>query len=269
MTILDIAKALSQANIENARYEARLLVAHFESISMAEALQAEICKQDFTSSSLASAVKRRLSREPLQYILGETGFYGEAFSVSPACLIPRADTEILVEEAIRRLPKGALFADLGTGSGCIALSVLRHRPDTSAIAVDISRDALDIAKKNAVRLGLSERIRFLEADLLSPSPLSLVKEADAILSNPPYIRQGVLEDLAPELSFEPLSALNGGRDGLLFYKAILSSYFPSLFLFEIGFDQGQALFALGKEKGYTPALKKDLGGNDRVVILTR
>lgn len=268
MTVKEIAGALAASGIEDASLEARLLVSHFEKITLAEALNAEICKESFTDEALLSAVARRTHREPLAYIIGEVGFYGEDFLVSPACLIPRADTEILVDAAISLLPPGAVFADIGTGSGCIALSVLRHREDLSAIAVDISKDALEIAQRNAARLSLSHRIRFLQADALAPLP-EAVLTADAILSNPPYIQSAVIPTLAPELAFEPSLALDGGKDGLLFYRSLLDNCPLPLFLFEIGYDQGDALLSLGRERGFSASVRKDFGGRDRVAILSK
>ncbi len=268
MTVKEIARALAERGIEDATFEARLLVSHFEGISLADALTAEISKQDFTADALLSAVARRLQREPLAYIIGEVGFYGEDFLVTPHTLIPRPDTEILVEEAIARLPKGACFADIGTGSGCITLSVLKHREDLSAVAVDVSKAALAVAEKNAERLGLSARVRFLLADALAELPRE-VTAADAILSNPPYIESDVMKTLAPELAFEPALALDGGEDGLIFYRAIVSKCASPLFLFEIGFNQAAALTEIGKEQGFSVSVKQDFGGRDRVVILSR
>lgn len=268
MTVKDIARALAAAGIENAAFEARLLVSHFEGISMAEALTAEISKESFTSEALASALSRRLQREPLAYITGKVGFYGEELSVTPDTLIPRADTEILVEEAIKRLPKGAFFADIGTGSGAIVLSVLKHRPDLSAVAVDISPAALAVAKRNAKALGALGRVHFLEADALEALPEE-VTGAEAILSNPPYIESAVIETLAPELAFEPALALDGGADGLSFYRAILEKCTAPLFLFEIGYNQAAALTEMGKGHNFSVCIKQDFGGNDRVAILSK
>ena len=198
----------------------------------------------------------------------EAYFFGECYAVCPDCLIPRADTELLVEEALALLPEGARFADFCTGSGCIALSVLLQRPDTQAFAVDISPRALAVAKENAERHALTERVHFFEADLLSDEPLPF-PVPDYILSNPPYIQSAVIPTLAPEIAFEPSLALDGGKDGLVFYRTMLARFSPKCFLFEIGFDQGEAVAALGTAAGYLATVKKDAGGCDRLVILQR
>lgn len=211
------------------------------------------------------AVRRLENREPLAYVLGEWYFYDEVYRVSPACLVPRPDTEHLVDELIRRLPKGAVFADLCTGSGCIAISTLVHRSDCRAIAVDLSEEALALAEDNARRNGVSERIEFRRTDVLAGAPLG-DGHFDAVVSNPPYIVTSVIDTLEPEVLCEPRLALDGGDDGLLFYRAILNNCQKNLtdggfFLFEIGYDQGDALRTL-----CSCEIKKDYGGNDRVAL---
>ncbi len=263
MTLAELSRTLAEMGVPDPSTEARLLLSHLFDLSPA-AILAEPMRR-YESDALSDALARRKKREPLQHILGEVFFYGERYTVSADCLIPRADTELLVEEAIRRLPKGAVFADLCTGSGCIALSVLAHRPDLSAIAADLSGAALAIAKKNAVSLGLSDRIRFFECDLLrDPLPFAL---PEYLLSNPPYIQQSVLPTLAPELAYEPKMALDGGEDGLLFYRSFLSRFSPKLFLLEIGYDQGDALLSLSLDAGYQAQIFRDAGGCDRVAVL--
>lgn len=264
MTLREIAHRLSQSGVEGAGYEARCLVAHFTGLSQAEILAEP--QRDYPGEDLTLAVQKREGRYPLQYILGKAGFYGEEFSVSPACLIPRADTEILVEKAISLLPPGAVFTDLGTGCGCIALSVLKHRPDCRACALDISEAALAVARGNALALGLADRVSFCLADMCAPLPREAAQ--DFILSNPPYISTKAMAALAPELASEPQNALWGGEDGMDFYRAILKNNTPRLALFEIGFDQGEKIRALGAENGYRVEITKDLGGNDRVALLS-
>ena len=265
MTFRELVKRLSDSGVPDPKTDARLLLSHFFGVSAAM-LYAERDK-NYESAAFDEAVTRRCAREPLQHILGEVYFYGERYFVSSDCLSPRADTELLVEDACQTLPCGALFADLCTGSGCIALSILAHRPDLTAIAVDISERALAIAKKNAEELGLSSRIRFFRCDVLKDElsfPLP-----DHILSNPPYIRTDVIPTLAPELAFEPTLALDGGTDGLLFYRAMLDRFAARRFYFEIGFDQKDAVVALGKAKGYAARTACDAGGCDRLVVLEK
>ena len=265
MTLRELEALLASHGIPDPKTDARLLLSHFFAVSPAM-LYAERDKS-YESEAFESAVSRRLRREPLQHILGEVYFFGERYFVTRDCLSPRADTEVLVEEACRTLPRGARFADLCTGSGCIALAVLSQRPDLTAVAVDVSESALDIAKKNAEALGLSERIEFFLCDLLGDEPP--FEMPDYILSNPPYIRTDVIPTLAPELHYEPSLALDGGDDGLLFYRTFLDRFSPARFYFEIGYDQKDAVRALGEEKGYAARALRDAGGCDRVVIFEK
>lgn len=266
MTLSFIAERLSDAGVPDPMTDARLLVMHALGISAAS-LYADP-HREYEGEALLSALRRREAREPLQHILGEVGFYGELYTVSSDCLIPRADTELLVEEAIRALPAGGTFWDLGTGSGCIAISVLAHRPDLRAVAVDVSQRALALAGQNAEKNGVSERVTLLCADLLSGEGMPSSDGVCAILSNPPYIRSAVIPTLKSELSYEPREALDGGEDGLLFYRTILDRYSAPLYLFEIGYDQADALRALANERAMRATVSKDLGGNDRLVLIT-
>lgn len=249
---ITVRRALLAVGIENAAHEARLLC------------------EAFSGDALEAALARRVAREPLQYILGEWGFWRESYEVSPDCLVPRPDTEHLVERAIELLPRGARFADLCTGSGCVAISTLCSRPDTSALAVDLFERTLALATRNALRNGVADRVTFLQADVLKTPPS--VGVFDAILSNPPYIQSAVVDTLEKEVLGEPRAALDGGADGLDFYRAILTVWRPLLreggfFLFEIGYDQGEALRALAREQGLLAEVFRDYGGNERVVLI--
>lgn len=274
MTYLELVDRLCRSGIEEARWEARLLIERFCGIPVGAFLDETADLPD--EEALEAAVCRRCEREPLQYVLGEWSFYNQTYKVSPACLIPRSDTEILVEEAIKRLPTGARFADLCTGSGCIAVSVLAERPDTHAIAADLSLDALEIAAENAVRNGVAARVEFLQADVLGDwdSLRAALPTVDAILSNPPYIRTEVIRTLSPEVLREPRMALDGGADGLIFYRALLEQASgwlsrDGVCLFEIGYDQGEDIKRLGEEYGFFCVVRWDFGGCDRVAILKR
>ena len=255
MTLQELTERLRAAEIENAAGEARLLW---------EAFQGEALEQ---------ALTRRLSHYPLQYILGEWHFYREVYQVNENCLIPRSDTEILVEQAIKKLGYGARFLDLCTGSGCVAISTLAARPDTTAVAVDLFPETLDLATKNAAKNGVAKRFTPRQYDVLT-TPDSTFDAAgfDAILSNPPYIMDAVLSTLQPEVGYEPHAALAGGADGLVFYRAILQNWRKLLrkdgiILFEIGYDQAGALKELAASAGISCEIKKDYGGLDRVAIL--
>ena len=266
MTYLEICRRLCSSGIEDYQTEARILIE-------------EICSQtvrddvDYESEELLSAVERRCQRYPLQYIIGKWWFGRCEFLVNENCLAPRPDTETVVDIARRLLPENASFADLCTGSGCIAISLLDLRPDTCADAIELYPKTLEIASKNAELNGVASRFCGIVADVLKPDAL---KDAvyDAIISNPPYIRSDVIPTLEAEVLCEPRAALDGGEDGLVFYRAILDNFAKNLkdggfFLFEIGYDQGKALLTLAGERGLLCEVHKDLGGCDRAVILRK
>ena len=253
MTYNEVANALKAAGIENFDGEARLLV------------------EEFQGESLGSALERRINREPLQYIIGRWEFFREEYFVSPACLIPRPDTEILVEWLVKNLPNGAHFLDLCTGSGCIAVSLAKNRPDTEGKACDISDAALEVAKKNALHNGVSS-VEFFTADVKTPSALD--EKFDCIISNPPYIPSAVVDTLEAELFHEPRLALDGGDSGMDFYEAIVENYANNLndagcFAFEMGYDQKNAAAALAKKHSLRFTAINDYGGNFRVAIMEK
>lgn len=271
MTYNDICGVLCDAGIENAEFEAALLINFFCKKSRAEILSAP--NADYADTALFNALDRRCERYPLQYIFGEWDFYSETYEVNESCLIPRSDTELLVEYAVKNLPRGARFADLCTGSGCIAVSTLVHRPDTRAVALDVFPKTLELAERNAKRNGVEQRFSPVLANLLASCPFEEC-EFDAIISNPPYIRTAVVDALEPELFSEPRAALDGGADGLIFYRRILSEYAKCLkkdgfILFEIGYDQEDDLTALSELYGFTAETHRDLSGNPRMCILRR
>lgn len=265
MTYAALKSALKSAGVENFEGEARILLEE-----LASATPADLCSgKDFTDARLVDALARRQAREPLQYILGKWAFYKEEYRVSPDCLIPRADTELLVDTLLRRLPRGARFLDLCTGSGCIAISTAKHRPDVTALAADLSDGALALANENAAANKVSS-VDFYKLDVTSPSPLN--ERFDCIVSNPPYIRTDALGALAPELAFEPHMALDGGEDGLCFYRAILENFAANrkdggFFLFEFGFDQQNGAAALAARHGLSFEPLFDLGGKFRAAVM--
>ncbi|MBR6782555.1 MAG: peptide chain release factor N(5)-glutamine methyltransferase [Clostridia bacterium] len=270
-----LTDTLSRGGIDEPSLEASLLLERFVGISHAILMTER--DRLFDSPELEAAITRRFSREPLQYILGEWEFMGCPFTVSPDCLIPRPDTEILVETAIRTLHRNAHVVDLCTGSGCIAVSTLVHRPDVTADALELYPKTLALATENATRNGVSDRFTPIRADLLDGgvSALTPLAPYDAILSNPPYIPTAVVAGLSPEVHREPVAALDGGEDGLTFYRAILKDYAPMVkpggyILLEMGYDQADALRELAAE--YLPyatlEILRDLGGNDRVTMIT-
>lgn len=197
-------------------------------------------------------IRQRSLGRPLQYILGEWDFYSITLLVREGVLIPRPETELLVEAACQQLPKGASVIDIGTGSGAIALALASERPDITVTGTDISTEALALALENREHLGISN-VSFVESDLFDRLPLEKVT---AVISNPPYIRLGDAATLAVELSHEPTLALFGGADGLVYYRKIIAQakdyLVPGGFLMlEMGYDQKEDIFEMLKENGYT------------------
>ena len=214
-----------------------------------------------------SLLEQRGQRIPLQHLTGKTWFYGLPFTVNEHVLIPRQDTEILVEEALKRAKPGMKILDMCTGSGCILLSVLSNCPSVMGTGVDLSEKALETARKNAADLKI--KAEFLHSDLFKQVEGSF----DLILSNPPYIRTDVIPTLMPEVrDHEPWMALDGKEDGLYFYRKILEQAGAYLtpggwLCFEIGYDQGEDLRALMQRQGLEQIeIVKDLAGLDRVAV---
>jgi len=212
------------------------------------------------------ALKKRAEHVPLQYIVGETEFMGLKFKVNSSVLIPRQDTETLVEEVLKTVKPGMQVLDLCTGSGCIIISILHNAPGVTGQAIDISKQALNVAKENARLNGVS--VDFEQSDLFR----NVAGTFDVIVSNPPYIPSAEVVKLMPEVGeFEPLEALDGKEDGLYFYREIIASCREYLkpegrIFFEIGFDQGEAVSGMLRENGFQEVrVIKDLARNDRVV----
>lgn len=212
-------------------------------------------------------LEKRKSRIPVQQILGVQNFCGLAFIVTEDVLCPRLDTEVLVEEALKRIHPGSRLLDVCTGSGCILLSLLHFRHGCTGVGVDLSEAALKIAEKNARKLGIAAE--FLHSDLFD----QVEGMYDVIVSNPPYIATKEIEMLEPEVrDREPRMALDGKEDGLFFYRKIIGEADAYLnpkgwLIFEIGYDQGMAVSSMMREKDFEEvAVIKDLAGLDRVVI---
>lgn len=206
-------------------------------------------------------MERRYAGEPIQYIRGRAEFYGREFLVDRRVLIPRPETELLVEAAIERLPNGARVVDVGTGSGCIAVSLALERPDLRVVAVDISIDALLLARTNARTLGA--RVDFVASDLLDA-----VRGFDAIVSNPPYIAAADVETLETQVrDFEPRIALTPGPAGTEAIARILDAASGKPVLMEIGFGQAELIRDVATSHGYRiDAILDDLAGIPRVVV---
>lgn len=265
MTVNEAANALSAAGISSALREARMLAEHICGIPD---YRLPLVGDDELGDEYGRAVYRRASREPLQYIIGKWWFYGREFFVNENCLIPRPETEMLVDIAKSRLAGGRLL-DLCTGSGCVALSILAELPEATAVAVDISHEALAVARRNCEALHLSSRCEFLEADVTVPPVIS--EKFDVITANPPYIAADDMPLLEPELSYEPPIALTDGKDGLSVVGGIIRNYAALLaddgvMAIEIGADEGDAATALAKDAGLSASVMNDLSGKCRVLV---
>lgn len=214
--------------------------------------------------------KRRQNGEPLQYIIGSWGFHGLQFKVNAHVLIPRPETEILVEEAIRRF-KGERILDLGTGSGCIAVTMAKFLPQVRGVALDISQTALAVAQENAAYHGVAGRIQFICEDMKIYLTRGDIGVFDLIVTNPPYIPQQQLASLPLQVQHEPALALDGGIEGLDFYRVIIKNT-PRLLsqegclMMEFGDGQADAIRALAAAYFKEADVYKDLTGRERFVI---
>ena len=219
-------------------------------------------------------VARRLSGEPTQYILGMWEFYGLPFYVGEGVLIPRPDTEVLVEKGLE-LIKGVAnpkVLDLCSGSGCIAIAIKKQRPDAQVTAVELYDNAAHYLERNIALNNVDVVLK--RGDVLQPPKEEEWGEYDLILSNPPYIDKDAMAELSQEVKREPHTALFGGEDGLVFYRAIAESWLALLndsgaVAVEIGYDQGKTASEIFEAKGLKTALFQDYGGNDRVIIGTQ
>lgn len=260
-------ESLQNAGIEEALLDARLLLEEVCGTDRNTLLahgDMEITERQ--KECYMDYIEQRSSHIPLQHITGYQEFMGLRFRVSPAVLIPRQDTETLVEEVMRCLHDGMHILDVCTGSGCILLSLLRYSNDCVGVGCDLSGEALAVARENALELGLEAE--FVQSDLLEKTG----GKYEIIVSNPPYIRSGDISGLMEEVrEHDPLMALDGGEDGLYFYREIIAQagahlYPGGMLFFEIGCDQGKAVSGLMEEAGYQEVtVCRDLSGLDRVV----
>lgn len=211
--------------------------------------------------------------EPFAYILGEWYFWDETYKVTPDVLIPRPDTEHIVEAALKYLPENGRMCDLCCGSGCIGISTVRHKSGAVCLSCDISAKALDITLHNAALNGVSDSITVKQLDVLDHAALADIGKFDVVTSNPPYIRTDVIPTL-DTVQHEPKLALDGGADGLIFYRALLDAFDNvvadgGVMVLEIGYDQGDDLRGLCGERGLLCEVRRDYGGNERVCLVRR
>lgn len=222
-----------------------------------------------------TAIRHVAARRPVAHLTGTSNFYGLSIKSDHRALIPRTDSEIVVDLALEKLSetKPVSILDLGTGSGCLLLALLSQRPLSRGVGIDASADALSLARENADALGMADRARFDIGDWSSPD---VWQTADLVISNPPYIATAEIASLAPEVrDHDPLSALDGGRDGLDAYREIISLAASRLkpgasLVLEIGFDQRTSVSSLLETAGFANVEHRaDLGKNDRAIAVIR
>ena len=263
-------RMLEDANFPEAKSDIYLLLDGLFGYSMTDVMvhgdkevsEEQICLYE-------DALSRRMQHIPVQHITGKQEFMGLSFHVNEHVLIPRQDTEILVEEVLKNLHDGFSILDMCTGSGCIILSLLHYSNECRGTAVDISENAIEVAKQNAQ--ALQKEVTFIQSDLFE----NVTEKFDMIVSNPPYICSDVIPTLMEEVRLhEPMQALDGMKDGLFFYRKIVEESKSHLIrggmlFFEIGYDQGVSVPELMKAAGYRDvAVVKDYAGLDRVVYGT-
>jgi release factor glutamine methyltransferase len=285
MTILEALNwatdHLRDQGIDNPRLDAELMLSHSMHLGREELflrLRGRVIEEE--RKTLESLVRRRASGEPLQYMLGHQEFWSIDLKVDPRVLIPRPETEHLVEEALSILVKISSqnipsVLELGTGSGAIAISLAKEVRNIFIVATDLSEDALMVARENAKRTGVCDRIRFVKGDLLGPFRSG--GAFDLILSNPPYLSDSEIRDLSREAKdHEPVMALSGGEDGLAFYRRLVSQAPLYLkeegwLLLEVGIHQAGHVCGMIEARGHfqKPARIKDLSGIERVMKAQR
>jgi len=268
-------RTLQAAGIEEAALDARLLLEAVCGTDRNDLLvHGEQPVAPEAEEKYLNWIRQRAEHIPLQQLTGEQGFMGLTFSVNEHVLIPRQDTEILVEEVLKELHDGMRVLDMCTGSGCILLSLLHYSNDCEGLGVDLSAEALEVAGRNVLKVltpEKAEHAHFLQSDLFE----KVEGKFEIIVSNPPYIASAEVEKLMPEVrDHEPRMALDGTEDGLHFYRRIIEEagkhlVSSGMLFFEIGYDQGQAVSELMRTEGYCDVqVVQDYAGLDRVVLGT-
>ena len=256
---LDARQTLRAHGVEAAQLEARELVAYAAEKTREQFFRdLSLYASDHVEKRVAELMARRLAGEPVAYIIGEWEFYGLTLDISPEVLVPRADTEVLAQQAmdfVEPLGEGARVLDLCAGSGCVGLAIAAGCPNTRVTLADISDGALRICRQNVRRNNLSARVTCMNVNALE-APIPNLWDFDLIVCNPPYIRHGDMAGLDPSVrDYEPALALDGGEDGLDFYRAITEKWRSALrlggkLMFEVGYDQADAVEKLMAQHGY-------------------
>ncbi len=268
LAIAEAAEVLSGTS-DTARLDAELLMAGLLGVGRGEMLLRHLSEE--APSGWGHLVRRRMEREPVAYILGRQEFYGREFAVSPAVLIPRADSETTVVAALDACPAPARVLDCGVGSGALLLTVLAERPGASGVGIDRSADALAIARDNADALGLAGRCDLRPADWTQAGWSEGIGRFDLVIANPPYVEDAA--ELEPDVrDHEPAGALFAGAEGLDDYR-LLVPQLPGLLksggvaVLEIGHSQAEPVTAIAAASGFSAELRRDLGGRPRALIL--
>jgi release factor glutamine methyltransferase len=273
-TVAEALRAATErlsAASDTARLDAEVLMAHALGVSRSDMLLRHT--RDPAPAGFAALIERRAAREPVAYIVGEQEFYGRAFRVSPAVLIPRGDSETTVAAALEAAPQAGRVLDCGVGSGALLLTLLAERPGATGVGIDRSPEALEIAAENAEQLGLAARAELRQADWTAPGWSDGLGRFDCVIANPPYVETGAALD--PDVrEHEPAGALFAGADGLADYRVLIPQL-PALLapagvaVVEIGAAQAEAVGALAAAAGFSADLRADLGGRARAFILRR
>ncbi|MEZ5757666.1 MAG: peptide chain release factor N(5)-glutamine methyltransferase [Emcibacteraceae bacterium] len=272
----EVIEKLAGHFIEDPAFEAKLLITYILNINALDyALENNCPIKDSDYADLMNLVKRRMAREPLSQIFGEKEFWSRTFKVTRDTLTPRPDSETLIEAALNKLEdknKKYRILDLGTGTGCLLLTLLDELPNATGLGIDISEKALTVARENAINLNLSQRSEFLISNWTDNIEKS--EKFDLIISNPPYIGLDEKETLPPEVvDYEPEEALFSGKDGLDDYKKLsgqIASYLSvgGFILMEIGYRQSTAVKEIFTSKGFNQITKyKDLADRDRCLMI--
>ncbi len=268
---------LKSAGVDEPRLEAEMLAAYVLQCARYDLyLKRDLTMGRHEEAEFYNMVKRRCKGEPIQYIIGSREFMGLPFKVDDRVLIPRCDTEILVETALEILPpdREIFVADIGTGSGAIAVSIAYYMPNACVFAVDIDEGALCVARENAKIHCVEDRIEFLKGDMLTSFGIDFMSKFDAILSNPPYIPTDDIDILSIQIKeHEPKTALDGGKDGLFFYRKLANEAHTFIrekgFVgFEVGYNQASLVCDILQNVGVYTHIKcvQDLSGINRVVV---
>lgn len=275
-SLLNLAtKMLKSKKIDTARLDSQLIlgkVLNKDKIYLMINSNKEVEKEK--EEEFLNLINKRMENMPVRYILGEVDFMGLDFYIEEGVLIPRSDTEVLVEEVLKIIVEDEKLyvCDLCSGSGAIGISLAYYRKNIIVDLIDFYEKPEEISKKNIIKNNLENQVNFIKSDLLK-EPIKNLKQYDIIVSNPPYIKEDVIETLMDDVkNYEPRSALSGGDSGLIFYERIVEESKKVLkengiLAFEIGYDQGDSVSNIMKNNGYIDIkVVKDLAGLDRVVI---